>query len=66
MGEIRAKRLVRGKRVLAVVPASGTDLSRGTSVMLAVEFGGAELGIVHLTDEERRQLIIALGGSVIR
>lgn len=62
MGEITAKRLVRGKRVLAVVPATGADRSRGTSVMLGVEFSGAALGVVHLTDDERRQLINALGG----
>jgi hypothetical protein len=64
MAEITAKKFARGKRVLAVVPAADTDLVKGTAVMLVVEFGGATLGVLHLTDDERRGLINALGGTV--
>lgn len=66
MGEIRTKTFARGKRVLAVVPAADTDIARGTAAMLIVEFGGALFGVVHLTDDERRGMINALGGEVDR
>jgi hypothetical protein len=66
MGEITAKRFVRGQRVLATVPAADTDVAKGTAVMLVVEFGGAAFGVVHLTDDERRGLINALGGQAFR
>jgi hypothetical protein len=63
MAEITAKKFARGKRVLAVVPVADTDLVKGTAVMLVVEFGGADFGVLHLTDDERRGLINALGGD---
>lgn len=63
MTQINAKTFSRGKRVLSVIPPEGSDLIKGTAVMLVVYFNGANFGIVHLTDDERRGLINALGGG---
>jgi hypothetical protein len=63
MGEIRRVALARGKRVVRVAPvATDRDPQTVASLTLHLGFGGS--ATAHLTEDERRALIEALGGQV--
>lgn len=63
MGEIRRVSLARGKRVIKVAPMTyGRDPA--SVATLAIRFGAGDGVVAHLTDDERRSLIVALGGEV--
>jgi hypothetical protein len=63
MGEVRRVYMARGKRVIKVAPV-GTDRDPKTVASLTLLLGSGGSATAHLTEDERRALIEALGGQV--
>ncbi len=62
MGEVRRVALARGKRVIKVSPVT-TARDPQSVASLTLHLGSGGSATAHLTENERRALIEALGGQ---